>query len=95
MDFQPYVITFARHRQSREDGDGWYCACCKAWIKDSKSYAVEITPVVCGGRGNSDNCVIACPSCREWIKLDRENDPHKILKPSEIPYKAYKNHATE
>jgi len=91
MDFQQVVINQARLRQSRGDGDGWYCACCKVWIKEDKSSAVAITPVGCGGHGDADNCVIVCPSCCEWIRLDRENDPYKILKDGDIPYKTYKN----
>ena len=95
MDFQPLVIALAKQRQSRGDGNGWYCACCKAWIKEGESCVAAITPLASGGRGNVDNCVVVCPSCREWIRLDRENDPYKILKVSDIPYKSYRSHAKE
>jgi hypothetical protein len=89
MDFLPDAIALARHRQSRDDGDSWYCACCKAWVNGTDSYAVAIMPMICGGHGNADNCVIVCPSCREWLRENRRNDPYKVLKVGDIPYKAY------
>jgi hypothetical protein len=95
MDFPPDVIVLAKHRQSRDAGGTWYCACCKVWIKGTESYAVAIKPIISRGHRDADNCVIVCPTCREWLREDRKNDPYKILKVDDIPYKTYKRFAKE
>lgn len=90
MDFQPVIIVQVRFRQGRGDGNGWYRAVCKTWINRTESYAVAIAPISSGEHGDLDNCAIVCPRCHEWIRLDLENDPHKILKAGDVPYKIIK-----